>query len=837
MPRPDDEIISGVADAIADGRSVAWEDVKTNADSRDILRELEVLAAVGRVHREPADTDAAMPTSPSEWGPFVLLEELGSGAFGTVYRARDVRLDRDVALKLLTSPTRREPDDATAVAEGRLLAKVRHRSIITVYGADIVDGVVGIWMELLKGRTLQEELDDRGPASATEAALIGIELCRALAAVHKAGLIHRDVKAQNVMREEGGRIVLMDFGAGRDITLATDRVSLTGTPLYMAPEVLAGGPATVASDLYSLGVLLYRLVTNDFPVYAATLDGLRAAHASGHGRLLRDVRPDLPSAFIKTVEGATAANPTERPSSAAALEHSLEEVLRSEQSGEGRQIRPFAGWYRYAMAIGAVVLAVTIGSNLTAIRDYFSPPAVGIRSIVVLPFANLSGQSDQEYLADGVTEVLIGSLAQLKSLRVISRTSAMQYKAANRPLADIARELKVDGIVEGSVARSGDRLRVTVQLLQADEHRVWGQTYERSAADLFKVQGEISNMIADAVKLSLTESERLTLAAGPAVQVQAQDAFLRGLQRLYDLRVESLKSARADLEEAVRLDPTSARAYATLSQCYLLLGTRDVLSPDEAYRNALIAATRALQLDDTVSEAHTQLAEVKFYYEWNWEWARREYERALELNANNSHALARYSIFLSAIDQPDDALRHAQLAQSLDPLQSTIRSAPAMALFYARRYDESIAAFEHLNELPPYSLMDTDRVGLARALAARGRFDEAIEQMNLAIKHGGKAAVWVAELARIQADAGNHPEARRLIASFLEPTGRSILRPANMAMVWIALGDADRAFAELNRAADERSPTLLWANVDPRFDRVRDDSRYAELIRRIGLPK
>jgi serine/threonine protein kinase/tetratricopeptide (TPR) repeat protein len=832
-----------VAEAIADGRAVPWDDVVGRADeesSGEVVRELRLLAALANVHRSggsestavavPAESlDASETGVPREWGPFQLLEELGRGTFGAVYRCRDVRLDRDVALKLFVPRLGEHAESLTVVSEGRLLARVRHPNVITVYGADVVDGVVGMWMELLRGRTLQQEIDERGPLGPREAALIGIDLCRALATVHRAGLVHRDVKAQNVMREDGGRIVLMDFGAGRDLNVQAGPVTVAGTPLYMAPEVLAGAPATPVSDLYSLGVLLYRLVTNEYPVAAQTLEELERAHATGSRRRLRDVRPDLPATFIRAIEGATAALPGDRPRSAAAFEEQLESVLVSDDAAK----RP----RRWAIVTTLLTIAIVLGWNGGRIRDWLSPPSPGIRSLAVLPFANLTGQTDQEYLADGVTQILIGNLAQLKSLRVISRTSAMVYKGSNKPLAAIARELSVDGIVEGSVSRSGDRLRVTVQLLRSNEQSVWGQTYERPSADLFKVQGEISSMIAEAVKLSLTPEERRTLTSTPGVEVQAQDLFLRGLNRLNDFRGESLKLALQDLLEAVRLDPKSARAYASLSQCYMLLGTRELLSHDQAYASALSAATRALQLDDSIAEAHTELAEVKFYYEWNWEWARREYERALELNPNNSHALARYSLFLSALDRRDEAVHWATLAQQLDPLSPTVRFAPGMALFYARRYDEAIAAFLHLKEIPPYALVPSDRVGLARSYAARGRYAEAIDEMSGAMQQGGTPPAWMAELGRIHAAAGHRAEALRILRTLQTQADRGGLIAGQIAFIQIALGSRDAAFEALRRAADLRWPALLWINVDPRLDPVRDDARFRELTMRVGLPQ
>jgi TolB-like protein/tetratricopeptide (TPR) repeat protein len=483
------------------------------------------------------------------------------------------------------------------------------------------------------------------------------------------------------------------------------------------------------------------------------------------------------------------------------------------------------------------VLALTIGIwNWGAIRDRIwpPPPSTAIRSLAVLPFVNLTGQDSQEYMADGVTELLRNNLAQLPALRVTSTTSAMTYKRTTKPIAAIAGELKIDGVVEGSFSRSGDRVRITVSLLRANDEQVWGQSYERPSTDLFRIQGEIATMIAEAVRLSLTDDQRKELIS-PSVRAQAQDAFLRGMQRMNDLRAETLRLALDDLREAVRLDPGSARVWAMLSQCYLLLGAYapEMMSKGEAYTEALKAATHALQLDDSVSEAHTELAEVKFYHEWNWEWAEREYERALELGRNNSHAMARYSLFLSALGRHKEAFEQATAAVRRDPYSPTVRYVPAMALFYARRYDEAIIAFLDLANIPPFVLNAPDRYALGRAYLATGKSREAFEQIGIALKQqGSRFGPWITELARVHAFEGNRAEARRILQ---ELSANPAASPANLAFVYAALGNKDRAFEELNRAADERSPALLWANVDPRLDELRADPRFRELIERIGL--
>lgn len=830
----DNEDVLKLAEAVADGQP--WD--AASADDDPLVAQLRVLARLSDVHRSEVleGTGARRPftpePAPAEWGPFKIVEEIGRGSFGVVYRARDVRLDRDIALKLFP-PQVDAGRTPTIVSEGRLLAKVLHPNIITVFGADVIDGRVGIWMEHLQGRTLQQELDDRGPLGAREAALIGIDICRALAAVHHAGLVHRDVKAQNVMRAEGGRIMLMDFGAGRE-TAEIHRDVLAGTPLYMAPEVIAGGTATAAADLYSLGVLLYHLVTNDFPVTASTLDELRAAHASGTPKRLRDVRPDLPASFIKTVEDATAPDPDSRIPTAAAFESRLEAVLVSTDGP--RSVR--WPWRRLVTAAALLVSAsLAVGFYSDNIRNFLSlaPSATGIRSLVILPFDNLTGQENQDYLAASITQIINGNLAALKPLSVTSNASAMSYKDKKLDVAEIAAQLEVDGIVSGGVTKSGDKVLINVELRRADGAVVWSGAFEPTDETLFPVTGQIAQGIADAIRLSLTAQERQALRQIPGMQGEALEAFLHGLQRLNFFQPESLKLALVDLQRAVSLDETSARAFAALSQCYRLLAASGDTTIVEPQKKALAAATKALELDPTIAQAHLEIAEVKFNYEWNWQEAGRAYQQALDRNPNNSQAMARYSQYLAALGRFDEAIPLAKEALRLDPFTTgalSVRYAPGMTLYYARQYDEAIAEFQALAKLPPYTLFGSDYVGLGRALAARGRYDEAVAALQNALRELPHPA-WKSELARIHADAGHVNEARRLLAE-LRSQGA---QPIYIATVLIALGETDAALAELNRAADKRAVSLLWMNVDPRFDPIRSDPRFRELADRIGIPR
>ena len=520
-------VLLGLADSVADGHDVDWAAATPGSDvDAELIEQLRVIDAVARIHRSQLKTGAeaeATPAAPAaaqepqrreavgtsglqpgdRWQHLIIVDRVGGGTFGDVYRARDTHLDREVALKLLRRRAQTEALASQILSEGRLLARVAHPNVITIYGAESVYDRVGLWMEFIKGFTLEDLLAQQGPYSPREATFIGLDLCRALAAVHTTGLVHRDVKAANVMREHGGRIVLMDFGTGQDLGQVGPEGRMAGTPLYLAPEIFRGEAATVRSDLYSLGVLLYRLTTGAYPVNGTTLRDLADAHRQGRFVRMRDVRPTLPNAFVNIVERALSKQPEHRYESAGAMDAALAGWLgigqrdvhepqvrtpsepidavragdpRTSAADEARQTAKASGSARRRgrftlgpaslgvvaafVAICAIAVAVFIGvvRKPEPVTGPVAATPQGIQSIAVLPLRNLGGG---DYFADGMTEALIADLGKTGALDVISRTSVMRFKGSQQPLPEIARALNVDAVIEGSVLRDGRRVRIT----------------------------------------------------------------------------------------------------------------------------------------------------------------------------------------------------------------------------------------------------------------------------------------------------------------------------------------------------------------------------------------
>jgi len=852
-----------LAVAIADGRLIDWsaeESSIATPEDKAFVEQLHVLAALALVHSTPPLPAAAMPqprgvaaglllsptpgdrgtthpsadsfVSPSEdqptsWAHLNILERVGQGSFGAVFRALDRHLDREVALKLLHRPTFHDMNTAV-VQEGRVLARIRHPNVVTVYGANYVDGSVGLWMEFVHGHTLKQIVEERGVLSAREAALVGLDLARALAAVHAAGLVHRDIKAQNVMREEGGRIVLMDFGTGVETDRAT---ALAGTPLYLAPELFEGAAPTAQSDLYSLGVLLFFLTTGSYPVTGKTASDVQEAHASAKRQRLRDLRPDIPAPFVHAVERLLAADRADRFQTAGALDHALDRIVGGTVSSHPR-LRPW-------LLAGAAMLLLAAGATVTLdvfhIRDRLNiwSPSPVIRSIAVLPMVNLSGDPAQEYFVDGLTDLLIEQLSRISSLRVTSRTSAMVYKGGHKALGAIGRELNVDAVLEASMIHAGSALRVTATLRRpSDDSRLWGQTYEATMADAFKIQAQIVRELVTGIRLRLKPAEDRDLGKIYVARQDAQDLYLRGRFLLYQFNREQMREACETFAEAVAIEPRYGLAWASLARCYILRENYGDLSEDEARRLVTEAASRAIAEDPSLAEAHIATAEAQFKFDWNWVGAHASYVRGLEANPNYSYGRSQYARFLWAAERNDEALEQARRAEEIDPLSAEVKGTVAMSFYALRQYASAVDYSDRAIALNP-------RIGHAargRALSEMGRYGEAIDDIKQIFGTSNNPSA-LAELGRIYAASGMFQEAETILNQLLagrDASGSFTTPPDGVAYLLAALGRRDEALTWLERAVDQRVSRILWLRGDQRVDSLTAEPRFRALLNRIG---
>jgi TolB-like protein/Tfp pilus assembly protein PilF len=876
------ERLRDLADSVADGHPINW-DSATADDEVDagLIEQLRVIDAVARMHRShstvgvvdidvlddalAANAPEARRQSPKislepgeRWQHLMILERVGGGTFGDVYRARDTHLDREVALKLLRRRVQTEALATQFLSEGRLLARVAHPNVITIYGAESVQDRVGLWMEFIKGFTLEDLLTQQGPYSPREATFIGLDLCRALAAVHATGLVHRDVKAANVMREQGGRIVLMDFGTGQDLNHAGPEGRMAGTPLYLAPEIFRGESATIRSDLYSLGVLLYRLTTGAYPVNGTSLRELADAHRTGRFVRLRDVRPTLPNAFVNIVERALSPNPDQRFESAGAMDAALagwlgignrevfEPAVRTApdpvERADANARAASTPWHHSAVlpvlmgaiAVLGIVIAAVFGIGR---KPAPAPPAAGppaIQSIAVLPLQNLGGG---DYFADGMTEALIADIGKTGAVDVISRTSIMRFKGSQLPLPEIARALHVDAVIEGSVLRDGRRVRITAQLVDArtDKH-LWANSYERDVKDVLALQGDVARAIAQEVHFTLTRKEESRLAEGRApVKEEALDAYLQG--RFYWNRrgSESLTRAISYFEQAIQAEPKYAAAYAGLADTYMLLGSVGaVMRPTEAMGKAKAAAERAIALDDSVAEAHTSLAMLHFWYDWDWKGAEAEFRRAISLNRNYPTAHHWYAIYLSAMARHDEAMVQIDHATRLDPVSAIIHASRGWVQYQRRQFDAAIDESRTTLAIDANFVRAHNYIGMS--LMKKGRPTDALVEFIEANRLTSSAPVTQAQLAGAYAKTDRLDDAHAILANLLKPGKYPYVSPADIAEVYIWMGDNDRAMDWLQKAYDERSFAMVYLGVHPAYDPIRHDPRFLKLLERLSLP-
>jgi serine/threonine-protein kinase len=821
-----EHVVIDLARAILDGTPVDWQAAESTADEneRPIVEQLRLLATLVDFHREQRCTGDPVATAKT-WGHLRVLEPIGSGAFGQVYRAWDTRLDREVALKLL--PADSDAGDARAssiIHEGRLLARVRHPNIVTIYGAGRIGDTVGLWMERVDGETVEQRICRQSPLEPSAAIEIGIQVCHAVSAVHKAGLLHRDIKAQNVMLARDGRAVLMDFGTGRELAGSSAcQVPLAGTPLYLAPELLRGGDATIQSDIYSLGVLLYRMVTGTYPVHARSLPDLRLAHERLELADDVELRPNMPRRLARVIGRCIARRPERRYESADALAAALRALAPH------TPVIPL----KYAVATVAVLLVV-IGLGLWEgpLRRYreprsthatVAPLAVATHSngpaIALLPLKNLSAEPGSEDFVDGLTEEIINNLAINKHLQVRSRASSFAFKNKPDDLADVARQLNVSLVLEGAVRRSGQRFHVDARLVQASSGAaLWNDSVEADIGDVFGVRDRITRGVIGTLGLRSTPSRQYD------VNAQAYGLYLTARALVSRRGVPSAQKAVDYFQQVIALDPAFAPAYAGLADAYayMSLPTYQGMPVGKAQGLMRTAAIKALELDPDLAEAHGAMG-VVCARDLDWVSSERHFQQAISLNPSLSQVYTSYSFFtLRPLHKFEDAERLLNGALQMDPLSLDVWREIAEVHFTVGRYDEAIDLLQRVRAVDP-QLVDAGVV-LARALACRGRVEEAVALYETLPAQGPphyRAYAYI--------KAGRRADAEKLALQNAE-------YPYRAAIIYAALGDRDRAFEALDRTAGrepQRVPLLLtW----PEMASLRDDPRFTLLKKRFGLP-
>ncbi len=736
-----------------------------------------------------------------------IVEPLGSGGAGEVYRAHDERLGREVALKILRLDCCEPAAGERMRREARILSQLNHPGISTIHDVESADGYDFIVMELVSGETLTSRLA-RGPLPEDVARAFGAEIADALAAAHERGVVHRDLKPGNVMIDERGRLKLLDFGlalpsAAASTETTADALSgaVVGTVPYMSPEQLLGRSIDARSDLYSLGVILYEMTAGRRPFLAepatALINEILNTPAPSPARFATTLSDDMSRLILTLLEK----DPGRRPASASSV-------------------------------------AASLRSRTIAVSSHTNAPAPartdGIASVAVLPLVNMTGRPDQDFFADGMTEALIATLAQVRSLRVISRTSVMRFKGTTQPLPEIARSLEVDAVVEGAVARSQDRVRVTAQLIDArtDMH-LWARSYERDVSDVLALQAELAGAIAEEVRAHVTQEERARLESPRRVDPEAYEEYLRGRFHWNRRNEAAARRAIECFERSIAKDPGYAPAHSGIADAYLTLATYDYLPPMEAFPRAEAAVARALELDDHLAEAYVSLGALRTAAKWDWPGAEAAFHRALTLDPNHASARHWYADLLSILGRHDEAIAESRRARELDPLSLIVSSGVGIHLFYARRYDEAVQQQLRTLELDP---------NFAPALRSLGgayeelhRFDEAIDSYQRADALFPLELSATTLLAHAYAVAGRTDEARRMLDELIAESKRRYVPRYRLAAIHLALGEPGIALELLEEGLRVRDRAMIWLGVAPRFDPLRHEPRFQAILRALKL--
>ena len=790
-------------------------------------------------------------------GRYRMLSPIGSGGMGRVYLAEDEALGRQVALKVLPEHFTHDNDQMQRFhREARAASALNHPNILTVHEVGQWQGRDFIATEFVRGVTLRTRL--RRKLSLAAAVDIAQQIAGALSAAHAAGIVHRDIKPENIMIRPDGLVKILDFGIAKyaEPRCAPDSQSwvktaagvIVGTTAYMSPEQARGQEVDARTDIWSLGVILYEMIARRLPFPGKTPTDRVAAILEREPGPLSKHRGGIPHKLEEIIERALAKDKAMRYTRAADLAddlRGLRPTLGDERSFRFVLPTPSPSLFslqRRSIAVAALLfLIVALSITLLA---YFRRTAGGrepvsanlgtIDSIAVLPFQNLSGDPSQEYFVDGMTDALIGDLAKIGALRVISRTSAMHYKGTNKSLPEIARELKVDAVVEGTVQRSGDRVHVSAQLIQAasDSH-LWAAEYDRDLRDALDLQSEVAQAIAGQVRIKITPAEQNLLVTKRTIAREAIDNYLQGRYFSNQRTEQNLRKAIAYFEDAIKADPNYAQAYAGLADSYNQLGTTMIggLPPLEARRTAESAARKALEIDNEVAEAHAALGWVN-YFNWNWAVAEEEFKHALELNPNYASAHSQYAVYLVARGRFDQALAEINRAQELDPLSLTISSSRGFILENARRYEEAIEQLRRVIALDPNHYQAN--WFLAIAFIANGQFDEGIAASEKAVAVSGRAPSALGVLGLAYGFAGRKREANKILSELLRLEKQRYVTPMALTYVYIGLGKKDEALAWLEKGYEERSNHLAFSKVSPTFDPLRSDPRFADLLRRVG---